>query len=307
MHINFKKSLALKGIMLTFLLAPIACYASMLSIDAWTRARGNYSRNVYPTPTQQTKLEADETEFEEIKRYDIQYARDVIVRGIPLSRLVSKYPFKNHSDTIILHFTNGMAIPWPVSENLPVFLAKSVKTKTGFSEDFPQLARDIPNQKDPVPLIFSGNKPIVSVAEFPGLDEGKGKKGFSPWKWIESLSGIEFIQREAYFNQFDVTTARITKDGFKVFETRCHFCHGVRGVGAEYGWDFVRPIPLTSFRSKKGLYSHVSSVPYDALERGRRMPAQPSVTVSESNAVWEWIRAVSTATLRDYLPVLDGQ
>ena len=91
-------------------------------------------------------------------------------------------------------------------------------------------------------------------------------------------------------------------EGQRVFLSRCQFCHGVKKVGATFGWDFVEPIPVSQHRSAKSLALHVRSREGDAPEAGLMMPALRDVTEVEVTAVWKWMEAIGKQGPRRYVP-----
>ena len=74
---------------------------------------------------------------------------------------------------------------------------------------------------------------------------------------------------------------------------RCQWCHGVAGHGARYGWDFVKPVPLESWRSTRSLHAHVKFRNGEAVERGYMMPPQRDVSTEEIEDLRRWMAAVS--------------
>jgi hypothetical protein len=69
-----------------------------------------------------------------------------------------------------------------------------------------------------------------------------------------------------------------------------------RGAGASFGWDFVQPLPLSTWRTPDGLYAHVRAHKLEAAQLGLAMPPQPDVTREETDALHAW------TSLRPYAP-----
>ena len=73
----------------------------------------------------------------------------------------------------------------------------------------------------------------------------------SPWAEVDTLTGIEFVSRAAYYAQFDVDPDPAVKAGEQLSTQSCQFCHGVRQTGAGFGWDFVDPTPVADYRGAR--------------------------------------------------------
>ena len=83
--------------------------------------------------------------------------------------------------------------------------------------------------------------------------------GFSPWRWVDSLVGIELVNGNAYFAQFVPKKGDDeVKRGLKSFLQHCQYCHSAHDVGARYGGDFLRPFPLHTLKKPQDLYDHVT-------------------------------------------------
>jgi hypothetical protein len=79
----------------------------------------------------------------------------------------------------------------------------------------------------------------------------RSSASFSTWSFVDSLTGIEYVRREAWYGMFQPRHDSKSRAGFEVFYGYCQFCHGIRGVGADYGWDYVDPVPLFQYRGPR--------------------------------------------------------
>ena len=132
--------------------------------------------------------------------------------------------------------------------------------------------------------MFSGNKLVVAVLWHPAV-AAAAQPAFSPWRHTDTLTGIELVAAQAYYRQFDVGGGDMVQRGQAVFQQSCQFCHGVRKVGAKFGWDFVEPTPIWSYhRPAKNLFLHVAYKPLDAAERGLMMPAMRFMSAGRRGA-----------------------
>ena len=171
-------------------------------------------------------------------------------------------------------------------------------TKKKCSNDFPKIEKYQEQEiyRDPRPIAFEGNKIVVGEKSLPEL-QGVSST-FSPWLHATSLIGVEFVNIEPYFKQFDFGESA----GLEVFRHRCQYCHGVRGVGASLGWDYVDPLPVYTLRTAETLLNHVKNKKMQALERGLLMPNQKDVSQQEAKALWQWMKAAATNKIRNYKP-----
>lgn len=215
-------------------------------------------------------------------------------------------------DLAILHFANGMAVPLPfrdagVMKRLDPFLARgmAVRSKEPIQVGvFPGLPKRNA-RADARPVTFAGNKIVVAGWWHPALGE-KVKPVFSPWSHTDSLVSIEFAESEPYYRQFDVAADAQVQRGLEIFRQSCQFCHGARKTGARFGWDFVEPMPMYTYRKEMNLHYHVAYKPLDAAERGLMMPALRFMTREDAAALWQWLRAVATKDMPPYAPGVRG-
>jgi mono/diheme cytochrome c family protein len=151
------------------------------------------------------------------------------------------------------------------------------------------------------PITFAGNKIVVAERWHPAVPEGA--REFSPWDHVDSLVGIELVEAAPYWAQFDVSAEPKVQQGLALVRQTCAFCHGARKIGAKLGWDLVEPYPLYSYRRPDTrLYYHIAYNPWNAAEKGLRMPALKFMTKEDAAAVWQWLKAIAEKPMPAYAP-----
>jgi hypothetical protein len=229
-------------------------------------------------------------------------------RGAPLQAVFSKAPAGPGADLALLRFQNGVMIPVRFQRRdelakLDVFVAvefaDAAPDKGGtFTSAFPPVHKPGPQAKeDRRPLKLEGNKLVVPAGWHP-MVEPKAAKTFNPWRFADSLVAIEYVRELAWYGQFDYGPD--TQAGLKLFRGRCQFCHGVRKVGANYGWDVAEPVALYKHRDAKSLALHARYREGDAAEKGLMMPAFPELSTAEVGVLWKWFEAAGTLPQPSY-------
>jgi mono/diheme cytochrome c family protein len=276
-------------------------------VELWVR--GTSPQVGDDTPRARTQsVDLDGLPLVTAKRFDAQYAQSRSYRGIPLDLVLDRFQPEPSLDLAILHFANGMAVPLPFRDaaamkRLSPFLARGVAPRP----DEPMVIGQFPNlpkgfaRGDARPISFAGNKIVVAGWWHPYLGE-KVKPIFSPWSHVDSLVSIEFVEAQPYYRQFDVDPDAAVQEGLAIYRQTCQFCHGARKVGARFGWDFVEPMPVYTYRKETNLLYHVSYRPLDAAERGLMMPALRFMTRDQAASLWRWLRAVGTKEMPKYQP-----
>jgi hypothetical protein len=269
-------------------------------IEVWARAGGPMQGDQAPRGRSQ-RVDLDKLALAEGKRVDAQYGGPRLVRGIALASVIQGFAPDASLDLAILHFANGMAVPLPFRDaaamkRLDAFIARGMEAQAGGpvrAGFFPDIRRK-GKTEDPRPIVFSGNKVVVAELWHPAV-AAAAQPAFSPWRHTDSLTDIELVSAAAYYRQFEVGGGDFVQRGQAVFQQSCQFCHGVRKVGAKYGWDFVEPTPIYSFhRPAKNLFLHVAYKPLDAAERGLMMPAMSFMSQDDAGLLWRWLKAVAT-------------
>jgi mono/diheme cytochrome c family protein len=285
--------------MLFALLSILSAQLPGREVELWTRASGTYDRGAPPSRLDVRTIDLETLPLTEVTRYDVQLEAFHTFQGISLADLLDGRVKATSNDAVLLHFANGMIVPVHGSERAEgppahaIFIALAIQGgRIDWEKTFPEIAKRRTGLPDPRPIVFSGNKIVVSEIQ----------EEFSPWRHVDTLTGIELVSLAAWEAQFEAGTGKEAQRGRAVFLHRCQFCHAARDVGGRFGWDFIDPIPLYSYRSAQNLHAHVKYTNADAVERGYMMPAQRDVDVSEIEALWVWMKAAAADGLKPYRP-----
>jgi len=276
-------------------------------VEVWLRGEGPAQEGV-PHHTRSRRVDLDGGAAKQVDRYDAQYERVARYRGVPLSALIDGFTSDETLDLAILHFANGMAVPFAFRDRtatvrLDPFVARGYKPSRNepFTSAFPAIRKDgaVP---DPRPTQFAGNKLVVSDRWHPDVALATGA-AFSPWARADTLLGVELVAAAAYYAQFDVGGDPPVQRGLALYRANCQFCHGARRVGASFGWDFVdAPTVYDVQGSAANLYHHIAYRPRNANELGLLMPALASLTEEDAGALQRWLQAIATRPMPTYVP-----
>ena len=274
------------------------------------------------------RLDLDALANDTVERPDVQYDGTYWYRGVSLGALLDHYAPEQSIDLALLHFANGMVVPWPfrdaaVNARVRPFVARSMAlTAEGpfVPGQFEPMAKKLEGAPDVRPIAFSGNH-LVAASRFHPDVPARASASFSPWSQVDSLVGIELVVRAAYVRQLEAPGSAEVRAGSLIFQQSCVFCHAVHGVGGGFGWDFVDPDPIysdawvqhfgsapayeTGYRDPlTSLSVHVRFVVPNSA--GRRMPALSHLSASEVRALYTWMRALPHA-LPDYDPLPESR
>jgi hypothetical protein len=308
-------SVVLLGVLTTCLSAPARAAkpaaaspaAASSSIEIWIRGSGPLQGDKAPRARSQS-VDLDRLPLVDGQRFDAQYGASHAFRGISLESVIGSFAPDPTLDVAILHFANGMAVPVPFRDagamkRLDPFIARGMEThgkgpvRAGFFTDIRRKGAT----EDPRPIMFSGNKLVVAVLWHPAV-AAAAQPAFSPWRHTDTLTSIELVASRPYYGQFDVGGGTWAERGFALYKESCQFCHGVRKVGAQFGWDFVEPTPIYSYRKPtRNLFLHVAYKPLDAAERKLMMPAMRFMSEPDAALLWQWLKAVATKPMPAYV------
>jgi mono/diheme cytochrome c family protein len=278
-------------------------------VDAWIRPAGQAAAFEDSAASSRLRIDLASLPKTEGRRFDAQYGKYLWFEGVSLEDLLARLRPASHADLALLHFANGMVVPLPlkdrrVLDQLDPFIALRMRSAPGgrYDPEFPPLARKSTGFADVPSTHFSGNKLVVARLWHPAVSE-KIQADFSPWALVDSLTAIELVQAAAYYQQFDVDPSPEAQAGLSLFRQSCQFCHGARRLGAKFGWDFVEPTPLYTYRKGPArLYFHVHFRRYDAVDRGQQMPALRSMDEADAKYLWQWLKAIGSRPMLPYTP-----
>ncbi len=256
-------------------------------IEVWIRGDGQPGDQGPPHESSRL-VRLDQMRLTRVERYDAQYGRLGRYRGIWLRDVLSKFAPDASLDLAILHFTNGMAIPLPfrdsaTMERLAPFIARA--------STFPAIPKkDTPLDRRPIE--FAGNKLVVADQWHPDVAPGT-QPGFSPWAHADTLVGIELVATAPYYAQFKAAGDAPVVQGLTLFRQSCQFCHGVRHVGATFGWDLVSSPIMDRYQdSPANLFHNVAYKPRNAAELGLMMPPLAFLTEAAAGDIRQWLGAI---------------
>jgi hypothetical protein len=253
------------------------------------------------------KVDLDSLPQTRVERFDAQYDGTRVFTAVPLQTLIEQIKGPASADLALLHFGNGMIVPLPyrdqeVMKRLKPLVARGMQLpdKGMTVGEFAPITGKMREYID-VPVVnFAGNKLVVAESWHPDVPARAGKD-FSPWAQVDSLVGVELVNAAAYNSMFDVDQK--AAPGFTLYRQSCQFCHGVRQVGAKFGWDFVHPYPVHKWRKPaQRLWMHIKLRRLDAVERGQMMPALKYMTEADASAIWAWLQSTANVPLRAYQP-----
>jgi mono/diheme cytochrome c family protein len=276
-------------------------------VEVWIRGGGTPQEGAAPR-TRLRRVDLDGSPQRQIERYDAQYGHIARYRGVPLSALIAGFTADQTLDLAILHFANGMAVPFAFRDStatvrLAPFVARGYKPsqREPYTSAFPAIRKEgaVP---DPRPTQFSGNKLVVSDRWHPDVAPDT-EATFSPWARADTLLGVELVASRAYYAQFDVGGDAPVRHGLALYRANCQFCHGAHRVGASFGWDFVEASNVHDIQdSAANLYHHIAYRPRNATELGLLMPALASLTEEDASALRRWLQAIATRPMPPYVP-----
>jgi len=268
----------------------------------WSRHAGNHADYAQVPKDHPKDVFVSDFKLQRRKKIDEQYHQTETFLGLPLVTLIKSYKPKFQDNAVILHFANGMAVPLPLEDEvltkLDAFVAlKICPAKGPCTSAFPPVSRDdvYALTSDPLAIHFKWNKILASSPWQPDVPKARAQI-FSPLRHVDTLTGLEFVHWDKYKAQFQLGEP----EGEKIFFERCQFCHGVRHVGASFGWDVVAPLPLHEKRTPDTLLNHVKYPKLQAREMGISMPTQGDVSADEMRAVWAWMKLAVTKKLKPY-------
>lgn len=244
------------------------------------------------------------------RMWDVQYKQTRRYAVLSLGKWLLAHRPSKKTDLALLHFKNKMVVPYSIRhmrtpQSFPLFVAFAVWSPRHriWSRAFPVVRASTKKLfRDVRPVQFWGNKIVVPHSWKPVTLSSHKNISFTPWKHIDSLVKIEWVNRVGYYRQFRFGQTSTLNKGFQLFRRVCQFCHGVRKNGAGFGWDFVEPYPIYLRRSGMSLFFHIKYRSPTAIAHGVMMPAIKGMRSRDAFAIWYWMRAAAKHPTPTYTP-----
>ncbi len=278
-------------------------------VSIWTRTAGQYADGKEVPKTREMRVLWKKIKLETRKMFDVQYHGNRTYKGVWVHTLLRQYRKPRYVNLALLHFRNGMVVPYPLKtvpgrDPMPVFVAVKMKETKGWTRHFPMVMRTpaLPIYKDNRPVWFRGNKVVVQKGDHPHvLDHVAGN--IQIWKRVNTLTGIELVNEDAYYKQFAGPNKPTVRKGWLMYRGACQFCHGAHRMGATYGNDFVKPLAMFYFAyNVDELHYHVTFKSADAMHRGKAMPAIKEMPKVQVGYLWQWMKGVVRHSVPAYQP-----
>jgi hypothetical protein len=260
--------------------------AAKTVVEMWLRTPG--TNGTSDTKSRVISFDMTGLTLKELETYDIQYEKKVKVRGMDLRDMLTLFsPIPETVDIINLYTKSGMILPVSIGrlrQNVEVFVATTIFENNKWSNNFPESIRIEPESSKVMPVVFSGAKIVV------GSDWRATENGFTPWRYMDTLTGIEFVESAAYADHFShQDRKKQALSGQVAFLGRCQFCHGIQGIGATRGPDFSTLLKT----ERKDLAKYIFEKVQQAETKNPSlhfMPAQKDFTMSLAKDLVKWVK-----------------
>lgn len=275
--------------------------AEGINLEMWLRRPGSATSSTIKGNL--LKLDIKGLHYEELESYDIQYERTIKVRGLHLRDLLAVFkPIPENVDVILLHTQKGMIVPIAIAklrQDIQVFIALEIWQDGKWRTEFPASIHPEANVPREVPAVFQGNKIVV------GKDWRATDTGFTPWRHIDSITGIEFVESTAYYEQFrNVKDPHSGLKGRLSFMVHCQFCHGIKGLGATRGPDLTNVVEGLGKHGWEKIYNQVRS-PGAGGAYPHFMPDQKDFSKAEAKDLILWLDSIRSGALAPYAPTYE--
>ncbi len=294
MHISF-----LAGIIFILTLSHHAFAGGGTSLEMWLRRGGAQPKGNLAT------IDLKGLKMEILDTYDIQYESNVKVRGMHLRDLIAVYkPIPEACDVINLYTKSGMIVPISIAKlrkDIQVFIAFEIFKDNKWVSEFPSSVYTEAEKTQQLPTNFAGNKIVV------GKEWRADDRGFTPWRHLDSLTGIEFVESQAYAEQFkNLKSKRSDLQGRVEYLANCQYCHGVLGVGATRAPNFTNLVTFMSKDAASKIYQQVKS-PGGGGAYPHFMPAQKNFSKGSAKSLVSWVKGLKEGELSPYQPSYQNQ
>lgn len=218
--------------------------------------------------------------------FDVQDGYEHNLRGTSLTDLIARAKAPKAVDAVVFSYSDGMEIPLRLDQRDEVN-AIFVALEHG-------------NVRDQ----FSTTYTLHDGTELacPKIVYGRKVKEFSIWIYPAALSSIRLVNWKTYEAHLAQPTRRLPdRSGWPIYLEHCQSCHGIGGLGAKRGPDFltdmeayrrIPPFAVTDVGQHPSLHEKVKG-----FAEGK-MPVLTQVSNQDIATLWRWLHAIHKSAIK---------
>lgn len=231
-------------------------------------------------------LVVDQAARKQVTWFDVQDGYEHNLRGLPLKEVLSRAKAPSSVDAVVFTYADGMEIPLRLEQRAEV--------------DAIFVALEHGNVRDQ----FSTTYVLHDGTELPcpKIVYGRKVKEFSIWIYPGALSSIRLVNWKTYESFLAQPTRRLPdRSGWPIYLRHCQSCHGIGGLGAKRGPDFLTD--MEAYRRIPAFAITDSSEPPSLHEKvkgfaGGTMPVMTLVSRPDIATLWRWLHAIHDSAVK---------
>lgn len=212
--------------------------------------------------------------------FDVQDGYEHNLRGLSLRELIARVKAPKTIDAVVFTYSDGMEVPLRLNQRDEV--------------DAIFVALEHGNVRDQ----FSTTYTLHDGSELPcpKIVYGRKVKEYSTWIYPGALSSIRLVSWKAYEARLAQPTRQLPdRSGWPIYLRHCQNCHGIGGLGAKRGPDFltdmeayrrIPPFAVTDVGQPPSLHEKVKGF------ADGKMPVLTQVSNQDIATLWRWLHAI---------------
>jgi mono/diheme cytochrome c family protein len=215
--------------------------------------------------------------------FDVQDGYEHNLRGVSLADLIARARAPKTVDAVVFTYSDGMVVP--------VRLDQKDEVNAIF------VALEHGNVRDQFTTTYTLHD--GSELPCPKIVYGRKVKEYSTWIYPAALSSIRLVNWRAYEAYLAQPTRQLPdRTGWPIYLAHCQNCHGIGGLGAKRGPDFltdmeayrrIPPFAVTDVSQHPSLHEKVKG-----FAEGK-MPVLTQVSNQDIATLWRWLHAIHKA------------
>ena len=215
--------------------------------------------------------------------FDVQDGHEHNLRGLSLTELIARAKAPKTVDAVVFTYSDGMEIPLRLNQRDEVNAIFIALEHGNVRDQFSTTYTLHDGSELPCPKIVYGRK----------------VKEYSAWIYPAALSSIRLVNWRAYETRLAQPTRQLPdRSGWPIYLRHCQNCHGIGGLGAKRGPDFltdmeayrrIPPLAVTDVSQHPSLHEKVKG-----FAEGK-MPVLTAVSNQEIATLWRWLHAIHKA------------